>query len=351
MESHPSPEGELPARRARPTISQVATLAGVSIKTVSRVINLEPNVKESTAAKVRETIAALDYHASEQASALRRSDGRTKTLGLLVGSVANPFTGALHRALEEVMTQHGIAVFASSLDDDPVREKAAVAAFLRRRVDGLVLTTIAKSQGYLVIEQERGTPMVFVDREPVGLEADVVISDNAAGASRGTNHLLSHGHRNIAYIGDRLEIQTAQERRRGFMEAMGSHGIPTSEITSIDGVHDIASAQAVVSALMAGPNPPTAIFSGQNLITIGALYALKEVGRSSDTALVGFDDIQLADLLEPGLTVIAQDPAQIGEAAAERVLARIEGDRTPPQRIVVPTRLIVRSSGEIPPRE
>jgi DNA-binding LacI/PurR family transcriptional regulator len=102
---------------------------------------------------------------------------------------------------------------------------------------------------------------------------------------------------------------------------------------------------------MAGPNPPTAIFSGQNLITIGALYALKEVGRSSDTALVGFDDIQLADLLEPGLTVIAQDPAQIGEAAAERVLARIEGDRTPPQRIVVPTRLIVRSSGEIPPRE
>ena len=154
---------------ARPTMKQVAALAGVGIKTVSRVINGEPNVSAATVARVTDAARALDYQPDLHAGNLRRADGRSRTLGLLVGSVSNPFSGAVHRAVEEAAIERGVAVFASSLDDDPSREEQSVSAFLRRRVDGLILTTISPSQGYLAAEIRRGTPVVFVDREPSGV--------------------------------------------------------------------------------------------------------------------------------------------------------------------------------------
>jgi LacI family transcriptional regulator len=173
----------------------VAALAGVGVKTVSRVINGEPNVSAATIAKVTAAARTLDYQPDLHAGNLRRADGRTRTLGLLVGSVDNPFAGAVHRAVEDAALQHGVAVFASSLDDDPEREQEAVAAFLRRRVDGLILTTVSESQAYLAPELRRGTPVVFVDREPAGITSDAVVSDNAEGAALATRHLLERGHR------------------------------------------------------------------------------------------------------------------------------------------------------------
>ena len=172
----------------------VAALAGVGVKTVSRVINGEPNVSAATIAKVTAAARTLDY----QPDLLRRADGRTRTLGLLVGSVDNPFAGAVHRAVEDAASEHGVAVFASSLDDDPDREQEAVSAFLRRRVDGLILTTVSESQAYLAPELRRGTPVVFVDREPAGITSDAVVSDNADGAALATRHLLERGHRRLA---------------------------------------------------------------------------------------------------------------------------------------------------------
>ncbi|TFD61798.1 LacI family transcriptional regulator [Cryobacterium suzukii] len=328
---------------------QVAALAGVGIKTVSRVINGEPDVSPATRAKVKQAADSLDYQPDLHAGNLRRADGRTKTLGLLVGSVANPFYGTLHRAVEKAATARGIAVFASSLDDDSEREEALVSAFLQRRVDGLILATVATSQAYLAPELRRRTPMVFIDREPAGIEADAVVSDNAAGAALATRHLLEHGHRRIAYLGDLDSIQTARERRRGFLEELGRAGVATRDIPVIVDLHDEASANRAVLALLDSPNPPTALFTSQNLVTIGAITALRARALQNRVAVVGFDDISLADLLSPGLSVVAQNPQRIGEVAAERLLARLDGDQTPAHPYIVPTELIARGSGEIGP--
>ncbi|MEJ3403366.1 LacI family DNA-binding transcriptional regulator [Rathayibacter sp. YIM 133350] len=329
----------------------VAARAGVGIKTVSRVINGEPNVSASTIERVRTAARQLDYQPDLHAGNLRRADGRTRTLGLLVGNVENPFSGALHRAVEEAARDRGFAVFASSLDDEAEREQESISAFLRRRVDGLILTTISRSQAYLLPEQERGTPLVFVDREPVDLVADAVVSDNAAGMAIATRHLIDHGHTRIAYLGDRLEIQTARERRRGFIEEMGRAGLDAPDEFVVAGLDDEASAASATLNLLASDHPPTALVSGQNLITIGAIRGLRARGLQGTTALVGFDDISLADMIEPGLTVIAQDPARIGAVAAERLFARLDGDDAPSERLIVPTRLIARGSGEIRARE
>ena len=327
----------------------VAALAGVSVKTVSRVINGEPHVSAALIEKVRSAAASLNYQPDLHAGNLRRSDRKTQTLGLLVGSVANPFAGALHRAVEDAAMARGVAVFTSSLDDDPARERGIVSAFLRRRVDGLILTTVTKSQGYLLPEQERGTPLVFVDREPVGIEADAVVSDNTAGAAHATRHLIEHGHRRIAYLGDRADIQTAQRRKRGFLDELGRAGIATGDAFVVDGLHDEDTARAAVLGLLDSANPPTAIFSSQNLVTIGVVRGLRDRGLHRSIALVGFDDVALADLLDPGVTVVAQDPQRIGELAAERVFARLDGDASAAHSLVVPTTLIVRGSGEIAP--
>jgi LacI family transcriptional regulator len=298
-----------------------------------------------------EAAQRLNYQPNLHAGNLRRSDRKTQTLGLVVGSVANPFAGALHRAVEDAARERGTAVFASSLDDDPLRERDIVDAFLRRRVDGLILTTVTKNQSYLVPEQQHGTPLVFVDRAPVGIEADAVVSDNAHGAGTATRHLLEHGHRRIAYFGDRRDIQTAGDRRRGFVEEMATAGIPFSQLSIVEDLHDAESARLAVLELLASPVAPTAIFSSQNLVTMGAIRALRERGLHHEIALVGFDDIVLADMIDPAITVVAQNPQQIGTLAAARLFARLDGDTSAEQTYVVSTELIVRGSGEIRPHD
>ncbi|MBT2593919.1 LacI family DNA-binding transcriptional regulator [Arthrobacter sp. ISL-72] len=327
----------------------VAALAGVGIKTVSRVMNDEPGVSEATRLRVLGASQQLNYQLDMAAGSLRRTGRQTQSIGLLLPSVSNPFSGEIHRALEDALAVRGIAVFAASLDDDPQREKALVAAFLGRRVDGLVLTPIAKSQAYVIPEHSRELPMVFIDREPVGIDADAVVTDNAVGGAKAAAHLLAHGHRKLAYLGDRVEIQTARERRRGFLEELAAAGVATSAVPVREGLHDEDSARLAALELLTSDDPPTAIFSSQNLVTFGVMRALKELNASKHVALVGFDDFTLADMMEPGITVIAQHPERIGKRAAERLLARIDGDRTAPATYVVPSELIQRGSGELPP--
>ena len=310
---------------------------------------MKPGVSESTRLRVLGASPAAQLPAGHGRGKPPADGRQTLSIGLLLPSVSNPFSGEIHRALEDSLAERGIAVFAASLDDDPQREKALVAAFLGRRVDGLVLTPIAKSQAYVIPEHSRDLPTVFIDREPVGIDADAVVTDNAVGAATAASHLLAHGHRKLAYLGDRTEIQTARERRRGFIEELGRAGLATSAVPVREGLHDEESARLAALELLASDDPPTAIFSSQNLITFGVMRALKELGASKRVALVGFDDFTLADMMEPGITVIAQHPERIGKLAAERLLARIDGDRTAPTTYVVPSELIQRGSGEIPP--
>lgn len=338
-----------PLSPTRPTMRHVAALAGVGIKTVSRVINDEAGVSEATRQKVLDAIRQLNYHLDVTAGSLRRAGRRTLSVGLLLPSVSNPFSGEIHRAMEDALGVRGIAVFAASLDDDPRREQAIIAAFLGRRVDGLVLTPIAKNQAYMIPEHSRNLPMVFIDREPVGVDADAVVTDNAVGAAKAAAHLLAHGHTKLAYLGDRTDIQTARERRRGFLEEIGKAGIPTSTLPVVEYLHDEDSARRAALELLSSEDPPTAIFSSQNLVTFGTMRALKELGVHKRVALVGFDDFALADMMEPGVTVIAQHPERIGVKSAERLLARIDGDDQPPRTYIVPSELIQRGSGEIRP--
>jgi LacI family transcriptional regulator len=337
------PSNDQPKVTARATMRDVAALAGVGIKTVSRVVNNEPNVSPETIARVKSAAERLDFRPDINAGNLRRSDRKTRTLGLVVGSVANPFSGAVNRGVEDVAAARGTAVFASSLDDDASREATIVSEMLRRRVDGLILPTVRKNQSYLVPEQRRGTVLVFVDRSPSGIDADVVVTNNAEASATAVRHLQSHGHRSIAYLGDRAELWTAQERRRGFQSVAASGPV-------VENLHDSASAHEAAIALLRGSNPPTAFFSSQNLVTIGVIHALRELGLQREVALVGFDDVPLGDMLEPGVTVVAQDPYAIGSLAAERVFARLEGDQSESETFIVPSSLVIRGSGEIRPR-
>lgn len=336
------------SHRTRATIRDVAALAGVGIKTVSRVINNEPNVSAPMRERVQHAVVALNFQPNQGAGALRRGDHKTRTVGLLLDAVDNPFSAAVNRAVETVASRHGTVVFAASSEDDPERERALVDVFTRRRVDGLILTTIADDHGYLQTEREQGTPLVFVDRPPVGLLADAVITDNREAARAATQHLVDHGHRRIAHIGDEPAVSTARERRRGFEDVLRVGG---RELMAyhLDGLRSEAEAETAVRGLLSRPEPPTALFTAQNLVTLGALRALHGLGLQREVALVGFDDLLLADLLQPGVTVMAQDPRQIGTLAAERLFARLDAETGPEETIVVPATLVERGSGEIAP--
>jgi len=325
-------------------------LAGVGTKTVSRVINDEANVSPQTRARVQRAVLALNFKPNQGAGSLRRSDRKTLTLGLLLDAVDNPFSALINRAVESVAYLRDTAVLAASSDNDPERERIMVDAFARRRVDGLILNTVTEDQGYLQAEREQGTPLVFVDRPPTGLVADAVITNNYEAAIDATQHLVSHGHRHIAHVGDESATSTAWARLRGFSDAVAQAGL-TNTSRQVNGLRSEHESYAAVHGLMQLDNPPTAVFTSHYLLTLGAIRALHDLQLEERTALIGFDDIVLADLVRPAITVMAQDPTRLGTLAAERIFARLDGDTSPVQTVVVPAKLIARGSGEIPPSD
>jgi LacI family transcriptional regulator len=327
----------------------VGERAGVSFKTVSRVVNGERSVSPQLAARVEAAIDELGYRPDAAASSLRRSDGRTRTIAAVLEDLANPFSSAVHRAVVDAAHTRGVLVLSASSDEDPDDEREAFAAFIARRVDGIILMPTSADHSWIEEERPNGTHVVMVDRPASGVEADVVVSDNRAGAARATSHLLRRGHRRIAFLGDLRTIYTASERVAGFRDALADAGVPADDAVVRLDLRDSAGAEATVIELLTGPTPPTAIFAGQNLLTVGAVRGLRQLGLHREVALVGFDDVVLADMLEPGITVVAQDLSTIGSTAAEQLLRRIDGDGSAVQLHVVPTRLLPRGSGEIPP--
>jgi LacI family transcriptional regulator len=326
---------------------EVAALAGVSLKTVSRVINAEPAVSDEVRSRVAGAIQRLDYRHDHAASSLRRSDRKTSTIGVLLEDVANPFSSALHREIEDVALRRGVLVLAGSSDEDEAREQQLIAAFTSRRVDGLIIVPASHDHSYLLSERRAGTSMVFVDRPPAFLDADSILTDNQAGARHGVAHLIAHGHRRIGYLADLMTITTAADRHQGYEQELTTASIALDPQLVRLNVHGIDRADAATVELLKLPEPPSALFTSQNLLTIGASRALHRLDLHHRIALVGFDDVLLADLLEPGITVIAQDPSSMGRNAAEQLFRRIDGDQSPSVHLVVPTRLITRGSGEI----
>jgi LacI family transcriptional regulator len=331
----------------RPTLRDVAARAEVSFKTVSRVVNAEPGVSPALAERVRRAIDELKFQPNAGARSLRRTDGRTASIGLLLEDVANPFSASLQRAIEDAARSRGVLVFSGSLDEDPTRERELVRAFTARRVDGLVLAPASDDQSYLEREVRAGTAIVCVDREARGVPVDSVVATNAAGATEGVRHLAAGGHRRIAYLGDSAAIPTARQRYEGYRAALAGLEVPVEEDLVVHGLRDPSVADGSVTALLERPDPPTALFTAQNMITIGAVRALRRAGRERSVALLGFDDFPMADLLTPGVSVVAQDPVAMGRLAAEILFARIAGHGGSRGTHVVSTTLLRRGSGEI----
>lgn len=334
---------------ARPTLKDVARQARVSARTVSRVLNREPRTSARTRSRVLAVIETLGFRPNAMARHMR-AGSRDATVGLIIPDLANPFYGSIARGVEATIRTRGLSLVIASSDEDPDREREVVTKLLERQVMALIVVPATGSDHrYLRAERKRGLPIVFVDRPPSGLAADAVLSANFEGAARAVGHLARHGHRRIAFIGDvPSTLYTRRERYRGYREALARAGVAIDP-DLVEAGHHERDAAAATERLLAAPRPPTAIFAANNFACMGVLMALARA-RRRDIALVGFDDFILADVFEPGTSVIAQDPDRLGTTAAARVLARLDGDRSGARGTVLPTELRTRGSGELRPR-
>ena len=333
------------ATARRPTLTEVADLAGVSLKTASRALNQEPNVAPSTGRRVRDAADLLGYRLNGIARELRR--GATSALvGLISGDLTNPFYSAVASGIERELRQHGLLLITANNDEDAALEHSLVEAFLERRVRALLVIPSADDHEYLAIEGTRGVPFVFLDRPPDGLAADAVLIDNAGGARSAAEHLLGNGHRRIALVADLARMAPQRARIDGFVGAMRAARNDAWEPYVRTDVHDVRHAERTVRELLGRDPAPTAIFTTNNRLTTGALRAMRDLAEPP--ALVGFDDFDLADVL--GTTVVAHDMTALGREAARLAYERISGHAGPARRIVISTSIVVRGSGERPPR-
>ncbi|MFV2143549.1 LacI family DNA-binding transcriptional regulator [Isoptericola sp. G70] len=334
----------------RPTLATVARAAGVSLKTASRVMNDEPHVAPGTRERVRAAALELGFRRNAAAADLARG-GRAPLVGFVTADIANRFFASVGAGMEQGLQGSGYQLVTASSGEDAVRERQLTEAFLERRVAALVIAPTDDDHRYLAREVavDDGPPVVLVDRPAPGIEADTVVIDNEGGARQAVDHLVAHGHRRIALVGDHARLWTAQERRLAFLRAMAEHGLAVPGSRLREGAYDAAAAQRLVAELLDDADPPTALVTANNRITVGALHVLhaRRTAGASIPALVGFDDFELADLL--GVTVVAYDMAEIGRQAAFLALERTADPTLPARRRTVPTRLVPRGSGEVPP--
>jgi LacI family transcriptional regulator len=233
------------------------------------------------------------------------------------------------------------------LDENPQRERELSRTLIDRRVDGLIVMPASQDHRYVLTEQQAGTSFVFIDRAPSPLLADAVVCDNRGAARDAVQHLLKTGRRTVAYFGDDRVIPTAEDRFLGFRDALAAAGVEPDAELFRHGLRTAERARLAAHELLAIARP-NAIFTSQNLVTIGVVQALHELDLQHQIALVGFDDVPLATAVKPGLTVMAQDPVRVGRLAAQRLFDRMNGDNSLPTIYTVATRLLVRGSGELP---
>jgi LacI family transcriptional regulator len=326
------------SRSARATLEQVALLAGVSVKTASRALNGERYVAASTQLRVRAAAEQLGFRLNAFARDFR-TGARSRSVGLLIGDLANPFYARLARGAERRLQMANLRLVSASTEEDPARERELVDEMLERRLSAILIVTSAATHPYVEAERRLGTPIVFVDRVPTDVLADTVVLDNVGGTTAAVKHLLELGHERIGILSNNARVSTSRERVEAFEAAMLIAGLDPHRFSRTDR-GDTASAEKAIRDLMSMPTPPTAVITTNNRLTVGALRAVA-AGRPRP-ALVGFDDFDLADLLE--ISVIAHDPEAMGAAAASIAIDRLNGDDTPPRWVVMPTQLVERAS-------
>lgn len=328
------------------TINDVARLAGVSPMTASRVVNSTGNVKAAARERVLRAVAELGYTRNHAAAALRGRGQPTWTIGLVLENVANGYQAQLQREIEDAALDRGSFVLAASTEEDPERMASAISAFRSREVDGLVVAPPPGDHPLLAEVRQQGVPLVIVDRPAATLDAPYVLSDGRRGTRDAVAHLAARGHRRIAYITD-LRSLTMQDRHAGFLDGMRAAGLSADDRLMRCEIETAEDATAATGELLDLADSPTAFVTGRDATTIGVARGLHLRDEQHRRALVGFDDVELADLVDPGISVIAQDPVEVGRRAAEKLLEQLGGAETTRAEIRVPTTLIARGSGEI----
>ncbi len=336
-------------RTRRPTLADVAATAGVSAKTVSRVVNGQPHVSAEVEHRVRAAVAELDYRPDRRARDLA-SGPSSPLVGFIQVDAGNPFFASVSRGLDDEVRASGFLVISASTDAEGEREAELIGAFAELRVRGLVVAAAAGNDDLLRREADYGTPVVCIDRRLDGAAVDTVVSDNRPASRAAVSRLLERGHERVGFLGGRPEVWTAQERHDGYRDALAEHGIAHDPSREAIGVGDVDAAAAATDVLLDRSRPPTALFTAQDQITMGAVRALRRRGRHHDVALVGFDDIPQATDLDPAVAVVAQDPYQMGRHAGRHLVARLDGTHPAgATTTVVPTTFLPRASADILP--
>lgn len=330
-----------------PTLSDVASLAGVSIKTVSRVVNGEPGVTPAKAKRVHDAVRALGYRPNPLARSLRT--GRDEAVGLVVERIGDPFFAALTEAVEEAAREAGLFLIIASAGESAGQERAVILGLLHRSVCGLIARPclLDYSSEDLSIGVG-GVPIVFVDCPPGRVNADTVLVDNVESARRATSHLISFGHRRIAFVGTALDRLPLRWRLEGYRAALAEAGIACDGDLVVSHERSADGHPPFVGPLLRLERPPTAVLSANAVTSLEVVAEIHGAGRT-DMAFVSFDDFPMADSLTPAVTVARQDPALMGRTAMDLLLQRIRGDSSAPRHVVLPTAFVARGSGEIGP--
>jgi LacI family transcriptional regulator len=336
-------------KSTHPTLTEVARKAGVGTTTVSRVINGGERVSPKTLARVLSVIETLGYTPNQAARTLKGH--RTKTIGLVIPSIADPFFSSCAEAAQAVARANDSLLIVTTTQNDPLAEIESLDVLIRHRTDGLLIVPADSHDSALRDLLKRIViPVVAIDRPVYDSSIASVVADNFHGANVATKHLIEHGYKRIVCLTGESTLYTIGERIHGYQEAIKAAGLPCLLDTSVT---DYKSAEKAIKNLLAGPNPPDAIFALKNSTTIYAFEVLQRLNVSipGSIALLGFDDFELASTVRPSISVVQQPVEAIGRIAAELLFKQLlDGGKAPQARteqtelIKLETCLVRRSS-------
>lgn len=335
------------------TIKDVAEKAGVSITTVSHVINETRYVSDELTEKVFEAMRALNYRPNIVARSLR--SGSTKTIGLVIPDISNPFFAEFSRKIEDKGFEYGYNVILCNTDEDQVKEDLYVDVLISKQVDGMIFFAAGNSKSFQDNPFKDDIPIVITDREAEGIRSDVVLIDNSAGGYKATRYLISLNHRRIGCISGPSPIRPSAQRVEGYQNALEEAGIPFDADLLRVGDFRFAGGEQEMQALLALPEPPTAVFACNDMMALGAMRAIKGSGLRvpEDVSVIGFDNTPLSRLVFPQLTTISQPIKDMADLAVELLVEKInikenqkyQKDLQPEyRRIVLETELVVRGT-------
>ena len=328
------------------TSEDVARKAGVSVATVSRVLNDSPHVSAAVRRKVLRAAKSLNYQPNRTAQRLRAK--RSHVIGLVISDIQNPFFTSVVRGIEDVAYKHDYSVVLCNSDEDPEKERLYINVMRAEAVAGVILASTTETNPLVADLFDHDIPVVAIDRRIKDKRVDSVLAANTQGAFQAVSHLIALGHRRIGFVGLPLTRTTGKERYDGYARALREHGLPVSrQLVRIADAKQQGGHQRTVDLMTERPSI-TALFVANNLMTLGALGAIRERGMKipDDISVVGFDDMPWATLLEPPLTAVAQPTYELGQRAAELLLERLKQPQKPATHIELKTSLIIRGSTE-----